>query len=126
MMAFDLKWTTAMAAALLASGCNRSNADDGWTAEQDTAICTDAQGKRLPDDRCRQTRMGGGGGAFWYFLGRGRPIPFYGERATGGSFRPASGARYAVAPARSAMTRAAAVSRGGFGASASRFGSIHA
>ena len=35
-MAFDLKWTTALAAALLAGGCNRNNADDGWTAETDT------------------------------------------------------------------------------------------
>ncbi|WP_294236173.1 hypothetical protein [uncultured Sphingomonas sp.] len=125
-MALNLKWTTAMAAALLASGCNRAKADDNWTADQDTAICTDAQGKRLPDDRCRQTRVGGGGGAFWYFLGRGRAIPFYGERATGGSFRAAPGARYAAAPSGSAMTRSAAVSRGGFGSSAARFGSIHA
>ncbi|WP_241490761.1 hypothetical protein [Sphingomonas sanguinis] len=122
MMAQYLKWTTAMAAALLASGCNRAKADDNWTADQDTAICTDAQGKRLPDDRCRQTRVGMGGAAFWYFLGRGRPIPFYGERATGGSFRPATGARYVAAPSGSAMTRSAAISRGGFGASASRFG----
>ena len=66
--------------------------------------------------------FGMGGAAFWYFLGRGRPIPFYGERATGGSFRPATGARYVAAPSGSAMTRSAAISRGGFGASASRFG----
>jgi hypothetical protein len=126
-MRIDLKWTTAMAAALLASGCNRAKADDNWTADKDTAICTDSQGKRLPDDRCRQTRTGGiGGGAFWYFLGRGRAIPFYGERATGGSFRPVGGARYFTAPSGSAMTRSAAISRGGFGASASRFGSVHA
>ena len=126
-MAFDLKWTTAVAAALLASGCNRAKADDNWTADRDTAICTDAQGVRLPDDRCRQHRVGGGGGgAFWYFLGRGRSIPYYGERATGGSFRAATGARYGFAPSGSAMTRSAAVSRGGFGSSSSRFGSIHA
>ncbi|WP_314372720.1 hypothetical protein [Sphingomonas paucimobilis] len=124
-MAFDLKWTTALAAALLAGGCNRNNADDGWTAETDTAICTDAQGKRLPDDRCRQHRVGGGG-AFWYFLGRGRSIPFYGERATGGSFRAMGGTRYQTAPSATAMTRSAAISRGGFGSSAHRFGSVHA
>ncbi|MBB4610167.1 MULTISPECIES: hypothetical protein [Sphingomonas] len=125
-MAFDLRLTTAMAAALLASGCNRAKADDNWTTDRDTAICTDAQGVRLPDDRCRQHRVGGGGGAFWYFLGRGRAIPWFGERATGGSFRAATGARYAYAPPGSAMTRSAAVSRGGFGSSARRFGSIHA
>ncbi|MET3438881.1 hypothetical protein [Sphingomonas sp. 1185] len=125
-MAFDLRCTTALAAVLLASGCNRSKADDNWTADNDTAICTDAQGTRLPDDRCRQHRVGSGGGAFWYFLGRGRSIPYYGERATGGSFRAAPGGRYVTAPAGSAMTRAAAVSRGGFGSSASHFGSIHA
>lgn len=126
-MAFDLKWTTALAAALLATGCNRAKADDGWTTDSDTAICTDAQGRRLPDDRCRQQHAGvGHSGAFWYFMGRGRAIPYYGERATGGSFRAAPGTRYGVAPAGSAMTRAAAVSRGGFGSSAHRFGSIHA
>ncbi|WP_343526882.1 hypothetical protein [Sphingomonas sp.] len=125
-MAFNLKCTTALAAILLAAGCNRAKADDNWTADNDTAICTDAQGTRLPDDRCRQNRVGGGAGAFWYFLGRGRTIPYYGERATGGTFRPAPGIRYAVAPAGSAMTRSAAVSRGGFGSSARIFGSAHA
>ncbi len=121
-MAFDLKWTTALAAALLTSGCNRNTVDDGWTTETDTAICTDAQGKRLPDDRCRQHRVGGGGGAFWYFLGRGRTIPFYGERARGGSFRAVGGTRYQTAPTGTAMTRSAAISRGGFGSSARYFG----
>ena len=125
-MAFDLKRTTALAVILLAASCNRAKADDNWTADKDTAICTDAQGKRLPDDRCRQHRLGSGGGAFWYFLARGRGIPYYGERATGGSFRPAPGARYGAAPSGSAMTRSAAVSRGGFGASAHHFGSVHA
>ncbi len=49
-MAFDLKWTTALAAALLAGGCKRNNADDGWAAGTDTANCNDEAGKRLPDD----------------------------------------------------------------------------
>lgn len=122
-MAFDLKWTTALAAALLAGGCNRASADDGWTADTDTAICTDAQGKRLPDDRCRQHRVGGGGGmAHWYFLRRGGIIPFVGERARGGSFRATGGIRYQTAPVSTAMTRSAAISRGGFGSSAHHFG----
>ncbi|WP_312489900.1 hypothetical protein [Sphingomonas sp.] len=121
-MAFDLKWTTALAAALLASGCNRGAGDDGWTADTDTAICTDAQGKRLPDDRCRQHRVGGGGGAFWYFLGRGRTIPFIGERAQGGSFRAAGGTAYRSAPTGTAITRSAAISRDGFGSSGHYFG----
>ena len=155
-MAFDLKLTTAMAAALLASGCNRAKADDNWTTDRDTAICTDAQGVRLPDDRCRQHRVGGGGGGFWEFLGCGRAIPRVGERPTAGGVPSAYAAALCseyrqrsclVARSRASAcrqacvqshmsrltikrqcswARSAAVSRGGFGSSARRFGSIHA
>lgn len=126
----DLTITTAIAAALLASGCGRREPEpDGWTAQTDTAICTDREGRRVPDDKCpRQTvasttHHGGGVSPFlWYFLGRSAVIPPYGERARGGSFGGVAGMRYARAPANTAVTRAGAVSRGGFGASAHSFG----
>ncbi|WP_288457444.1 hypothetical protein [uncultured Sphingomonas sp.] len=121
----DLTITTGVAAALLLSGCGGQR--DDWTAQRDTAVCTDRAGNRVPDDRCdRRSGTGHGGGFLWYYLGRNRAIPAYGERATGGSWSRPAGSTFYRAPASTAMTRAAAVSRGGFGSSAHRFGSIHA
>ena len=120
----DLKITTAVAAALLAGACGQRETQ--WTADRDTAICTDGQGKRVADRNCQQRHVGGhgGGSAFlWYYLGRSQAIPYYGERAAGGSYVGRPGVAYARAPAGASMTRAAAVSRGGFGSSARVFGS---
>lgn len=119
--------TTAVAAALLASGCGGPE-EDGWTAQTDTAICTDRDGKRVSDDNCpRQAAAGGyhGGtsGAFlWYFLGRNSVIPPLGEQARGGSFNRVAGTNYVRAPSNTLTTRAGAISRGGFGSSAHSFG----
>jgi hypothetical protein len=123
----DLKFTTSVAAALLASGCGKAQ-DDGWAAPTDTAVCTDRSGNRVTDDRCRSLAQGGGGHAagsafLWYFLARNALIPPYGERVGGGSYARAPGRSYARAPVATRVTRAGAISRGGFGASASRFGS---
>jgi hypothetical protein len=120
-MKFDLKITTGVAAALLAVGCGQR--DNGWTAQQDTAICTDRSGQRVPDANCQRNTGSHIGSAFlWYYLGRSSTIPYYGERATGGSFNRAPSVTYARAPAGSAMSRSAAISRGGFGSSARSFG----
>jgi hypothetical protein len=128
-MKIDLKITTGVAAALLASACGRSDTDDGWTATDNTAVCTDRQGNRVPDSNCQQQAVnsggyhGSGGNAFlWYYLGRNSAIPYYGERVTGGSFNRTAGASYFRAPAGTGMTRAAVISRGGFGSSAHSFG----
>lgn len=129
----DLTITTAIATALLASGCGRSDPEpDGWTAQNDTAICTDRDGRRVPDDRCPRQQLastgagvghGSAGNAFlWYFLARNSVIPPYGERARGGSFAGVAGTRYTRAPADTLVTRSGAISRGGFGASAHSFG----
>lgn len=124
-MRSDLKITTGVAAALLLAGCGSRDRDDGWTAKDDTAVCTDRNGVRVPDRNCDRRHAGSGvGTAFlWYYLARNAAIPPYGERARGGSFARTPGRSYAYAPASTAMTRAQAVSRGGFGASARRFGS---
>ncbi len=98
-MRTDLRITTAIAAALLASGCGRPEPEpDGWTAQTDTAICTDREGRRVADDQCPRQALasgyhgGGGSNAFlWYFLGRNSVIPPYGETARGGSFSRAGG-----------------------------------
>lgn len=120
----DLRITAGVAAALLASACGRS--DNGWTASDNTAICTDRDGHRVADANCQRSGGGGGGGmgtAFlWYYLGRHSAIPYYGETVRGGSFARAPGMAYARAPSGSAMTRSAAISRGGFGSSARSFG----
>jgi hypothetical protein len=122
-MTIDPKLTTALAATLLAAGCNRQPRDNGWTTAQDTAVCTDAQGRRVADANCRRTGYAHGGGAFaWYFLGRNARLPYLGERVGGGSFARSPGARYAFAPASTAVTRSGAVSRGGFGSAARFFG----
>ncbi|MCP3736473.1 hypothetical protein M9979_16520 [Sphingomonas sp. RP10(2022)] len=123
----DLKFTTSVAAALLASGCGGTKEADGWTAQRDTAICTDAGGKRVADDQCRQQQAHGGvhagSNAFlWYFLARNAVIPPYGEAVRGGAYARTPGRSYFRAPGTTRVTRAGAISRGGFGASAHRFG----
>ena len=122
-MRFDLKITTGVAAALLAAACGQR--DNGWTATDNTAVCTDKAGNRVPDDNCRRHESfgGGAGSAFlWYYLGRHSAIPYYGERVGGGSFTRAAGTSYFAAPVGSAVSRSAAVSRGGFGATGEGFG----
>ncbi|WP_375383022.1 hypothetical protein [uncultured Sphingomonas sp.] len=119
-MKADLKITTALAATLLAAGCQRQ--DNGWTADRDTAICVDRSGKRVPDAQCPRTAEAGHGGGvspfLWYYLGRSSVVPYYGDPVRGGSFTGRAGTSYGRAPAEVAMTRSAAISRGGFGSSA--------
>jgi hypothetical protein len=122
-MTFDLRITIGVAAAVLASGCQRQ--PERWTADRDTAICTDRSGRRVSDDQCSQHNRHGGGGFGWYYLARNATLPFLGERARGGSYQPGAG-RYVRAPVASAVTRTGAVSRGGFGGSGRFFGSGHA
>ena len=119
----QLTITTGVAAALLAGGCGQQSADNGWTADRDTAVCVDKQGKRVPDGQCPQQRVASTGhiGAspfLWYYLGRMSSVPYYGERVGGGSFAPSAGHSYFRAPSSTAMSRSSAISRGGFGASA--------
>jgi len=123
--------TTAMAATLLALPACSSN--DDWNedvvADRDTAICVDQQGERVDDDLCDDDHNRGGGASsafLWYYLGRSSAIPYYGDSIRHsryrGSFRPASGATYSRAPARTNITRSQAVSRGGLGSSSRSFG----
>lgn len=125
---FELVLTGALASALLLTGCKRQ---DDWTTQQDTAICVDPQGNRVPDNSCEQTsgyygggyHGGGGGNAFlWYYLGRNSRIPYYGERAFGGAWTRTAGATYFHAPVTTGYSRSAAISRGGFGHFARSFG----
>lgn len=117
-MKADLKITTALAATLLAASCQRE--DNGWTADRDTAVCVDHSGNRVPDAQCPRTYTSGGVGSLflWYYLGRSSVVPYYGEPVRGGSFTGRAGTSYFRAPAQTAVTRAAAISRGGFGSSA--------
>jgi hypothetical protein len=119
---FDLILTTAVASAILLTGCSRS---DDWNTNRDTAVCTDRQGHRVPDANCERSAHGGGGGGnpfLWYYLGRNSAIPPYGERPFGGSYTRTAGATYFHAPVSTDFTRSAVISRGGFGESAHAFG----
>ena len=125
--------TTAMAATLGSlSGC--SSPEDDWgndvVADRDTRVCVDQNGYRVDDDRCeRSTHVhSGGGGLFWYYIGRGSRVPYYGDPVRDprygfkGSYFPTKGVNYAKAPAATAMSRSSAVSRGGWGSSGRSFG----
>lgn len=97
--------TSALAAALLATGCSRSPD----TANTDLRVCRDNLGRRTDDANCRS--HGGGGGAFgWYYLGRGSAIARMGQPLNGGSIAPSFGRTYGEASA-------ANITRGGLGLS---------
>lgn len=112
--------TTAVSTAFLAAACGPSAEDRNgeWTAEEDTKVCTDDQGNRVTDDKCKETRVhnSGSGAAMgffaWYYLSRGGRVPAIGNRVAGGAFQPMAGRSY----------RAASVARGGFGGRVSSTG----
>lgn len=118
--------TTTLAAALAAtaSGCSRQSGygDDGYYAANNTAVCTDRSGRRVPDRYCQRGGHGMGNAFLWYYLGRSSAVPYYGSHVTGGSFTRTAGATYFHAPAAANVTRSVAVSRGGLGSSARGFG----
>ena len=119
-----LIFTTALASSLTLSACGQPSYQQ--TADQDTAVCVDREGNRVPDDRCNSNAGYHGGGVsnafLWYYLGRSSAIPYYGERVGGGSFVRPAGASYFHAPSSTSMSRSVAISRGGFGSSAHSFG----
>lgn len=86
----QLSFATSVAAALSISACGPQQQRAG------SRVCTDASGKRIPDQNCRRTG-GIGGAALWYYGGAALARSNYGEKVSGGSH---------TAP------------RGGFGASA--------
>lgn len=121
---FDPKYlpiTSAVATALLASGCGPSTD----VARSDVAVCRDANGVRTADANC--ARSGGGhgangailGAATWYYLSRGSVVPAMGRPLGGGFTTPRAGTSYARASS-------ATVSRGGFGMSARGGGGVGA
>jgi hypothetical protein len=114
----ELRITTAVSAALLAAGCgSRSGTNavgNGWNATENTAVCTDPQGRRVEDRYCQQ-RQGYYGGAHygWYYIPRGGYVPPFGTAARGGSYTASPGAHFTPSG-----VSAAHVARGGFGSSA--------
>jgi outer membrane murein-binding lipoprotein Lpp len=120
----NLPITAALASAMLLAGCHQTDSSDDWTAQRDTAVCVDRTGSRVSDDRCAPSSADAGNGFYWYYLGRSSAIPPYGERPAGGSFSRTAGATYFHAPVGTAMSRSAAISRGGFGSSAHSFGAF--
>jgi hypothetical protein len=113
----ELRITTAVSAALLAAGCGpKFDAKNGWTAAENTAVCTDEQGKRVDDGNCGRNAAYAGGGYHhygWYYIPRGAFVPGIGMGARGGSYSAPSGSRFTPAG-----VSASHISRGGFGSSA--------
>lgn len=99
--------TSAVAAALLATGCSRSPD----TANADLRICRDNLGRRAEDYNCRSGGGGSGGGAHgWYYVNRGSAVARIGQPQGGGSISPSFGRSYGEASS-------ATVTRGGLGLS---------
>ena len=107
-----------------------SSCDDGqqrqkeWSASGPTQLCTDRDGRRVPDENCQRHYGGGGMGLAFlpFFIGRGGYIPSYGGIVRDGSRTATSGLAYGHAAAFTSGARGSSafggVSRGGFGSSA--------
>ncbi len=113
MKKFHLPLTTAISAAILAcTGCGNAR-DKEWQTSDNTRICTDQSGKRVPDDQCYSHSGPGVSPFLWYYIARGGYVPYYGHPVTGGAYRPAAPPEsYHSAPA---AAPAGAITRGGFG-----------
>jgi hypothetical protein len=81
------------------AGCS-SHQDGQWR------VCTDAQGRRLPDADCGNGSSWGSH-AGWTYIGRSSGAPSVGEVVSGGRSAPAAGEAFS-APAEG-------IARGGFG-----------
>ena len=125
---FSLTMTTTLAAALVACGPRpqyQGDWDDGYTqyADRDTAVCVDRRtGKRIDDSNCERGRSHGSA-AGWYYVGRNSALPYHGDSVRGGTYTRPAGATFYHAPATTSMSRATAVSRGGFGSTGRSFAS---
>lgn len=106
--------TSAVAAALLATGCSRSPD----TANSDVRVCRDAEGRRVEDSNCRSHAGSGvATGAFlWYYLNRGSAVARVGQPLSGGSIAPSFGKNYREA-SQSTVTRGGLGLAGGSGLS---------
>jgi hypothetical protein len=55
--------------------------ENGYYAGQNTAVCTDRMGNRVPDNSVRWRRITtvSNNAFLWYYLGRSSAVPYYGH-----------------------------------------------
>jgi hypothetical protein len=117
MKKFTLPLTTAISAAMLATvSCGP---DREWQINNNTKVCVDQDGNRIPEDKCANhtgggTGMGTGISPYrWYYISRGGYVPIYSYPVSGGSYEPTEApGNYSPAPA---VAPEGAITRGGFG-----------
>lgn len=120
-MKAKLSITAAVAAAmsLTACGAREPSYNDGWNNDNDTVVCTDRKGRRVPDWKCKKRYSGGGSSyAFvWFYMNRGGYVPAYGQAVNRryGSYRPLPGRSYYNSSRSFSAAKHSYISRGGFG-----------
>lgn len=120
-----LTFTATLAAALTGlSAC--SDGPREMLAEDNTRICVDEWGSRIDDDYCEDDGYRRSGGAAFFYLRKGSPVPYYYDNVRDTKYAkylsrsPLPG--FLKAPSASNMSRSSAVSRGGLGSSSRSFG----
>jgi hypothetical protein len=113
-MKFKLGFVAATAALLLA-GCDQHE-DKGWTADNDTRVCKNADGIRVDDSQCENYAHGGSMSPFmWWYIMRGGYVPYVGSSFANNQYETSSpryGNSYRSAPS---VAPRGAITRGGFG-----------
>jgi hypothetical protein len=106
---FKLALVPAVSSALLAFGCGRSQqTPPAALVDNSSRACVDSQGRRVPDDQCRNDLPTNRSPSFYHW--------YYGSH--GGAFVPIGGFVGGHAFSHGSSSSHSSVSRGGFGSSA--------
>ncbi|HEV7507495.1 MAG TPA: hypothetical protein VGS07_21600 [Thermoanaerobaculia bacterium] len=105
---FSLALVPAVSSALLAFGCGQPQQAPPTATTNDSPVCVDSQGRRVPDAQCRDDRPTSRSPNFYHWY----------HRSYGGAVVPIGGFVGSHSFSHGSSSHPSSVTRGGFGSSA--------